>query len=143
MILADVNVLAYASRDDAPRYAEYRRWLESSIGSASPFGVSELVLSGVVRIVTHPRIYAEPTPLANALDYVESLRSHPNSVVIAPGARHFGLFLELCASVKATGNLVPDAYFAALAIESGSDWVTDDRDFSRFPGLRWRHPLDS
>lgn len=101
------------------------------------------MLSGVVRIVTHPRIYAEPTPVEDALDYVESLRSHQNSVVIAPGPRHFDLFRQLCASVAATGNLVPDAYFAALAIESGSDWITDDRDFARFPGLRWRHPLDA
>lgn len=85
--------------------------------------------------------YAEPTPVADALDYVESLRNHPNSVVIAPGARHFDLFRQLCTSVTATGNLVPDAYFAALAIESGSEWISDDRDFTRFPGLRWRHPL--
>jgi toxin-antitoxin system PIN domain toxin len=92
--------------------------------------------------VTHPRIYAEPTPVDDALDYVESLRSHPNSVVIAPGPDHFDLFRQLCSSVAATGNLVPDAYFAALAIESGSDWITDDRDFTRFPGLRCRHPLD-
>lgn len=62
--------------------------------------------------------------------------------MIAPGARHFDLFRQLCASVNATGNLVPDAYFAALAIESGSDWITDDRDFTRFAGLRIRHPLD-
>ena len=92
--------------------------------------------------MTHPRIYAEPTPIEHALDYVESLRSHPNSVVIAPGADHFDIFRQLCASVAANGNLVPDAYFAALAIESGSDWITDDRDFARFPGLRWRHPLE-
>ena len=135
-------MLVNASRVDSPRHTEYRQWLESSIASASPFGVSELVLSRVVRIVTHPRIYAEPTPVENALDYVESLRSHPNSVIIAPGTGHFDLFRQLCASVAATGNLVPDAYLAALAIESGSDWITDDRDFSRFPGLRWRHPLD-
>lgn len=132
----------YASRVDAPRHTEYREWLESSLGSASPFGISELVLSGVVRIVTHPRIYAEPTPVEHALDYVESLRGHPNSVVISPGARHFDLFRDLCESVTATGNLVPDAYLAALAIESGSEWITDDRDYTRFPGLRFRHPLD-
>ena len=105
--------------------------------------MSELILSGVVRIVTHPRIFAEPTPVDAALEYVEALRSHHNSVVIAPGSRHVDLVRGLCASVNATGNLVPDAYLAALAIESGSDWITDDRDFTRFPGLRVRYPLDA
>jgi predicted nucleic acid-binding protein len=63
--------------------------------------------------------------------------------VIAPGGRHFELFRKLCTSANATGNLVPDAYFAALAIESGSEWITDDRDFTRFPDLRVKHPLDA
>lgn len=136
-------MLVYAFRADAARHTEYRDWLETSIGSPSPFGISELVLSGVVRIVTHPRIFAEPTPVDAALEYVEALRCHHNSVLIAPGERHFDLFRQLCASVNATGNLVPDAYLAALAIESGSDWITDDRDFTRFPGLTIRHPLDA
>jgi predicted nucleic acid-binding protein len=62
-------------------------------------------------------------------------------VIVAPGPRHWGIFANLCAAVGAKGNLVPDAYLAALALESGSEWVTTDHDFSRFPGLRWRHPL--
>jgi uncharacterized protein len=136
-------VLVYASRDDAPRHQEYREWLESVFGSPSPVGVSELVLSGVVRVVTHPRVFAVPTPLEDALAFVTALRGHANSVVIAPGARHFELFRQLCTSAGTTGNRVADAYLAALAIESGSEWITDDRDFARFPGLRWSHPLDA
>ena len=135
-------MLVYASRNDAPRHIEYREWFESILRSPSPVGVSELVLSGVVRIVTHPRIFELPTPLEDALAFVTALRRHPNAVVIAPGARHFDLFRQLCTSAGTTGNLVADAYLAALAIESGSEWITDDRDFARFPGLRWRHPLD-
>ena len=143
LILPDVNVLVYASRVDAPRHVEYRGWLESIVRAPQPFGLSELVLSGVVRIVTHPRIFETPTPLDDALAFVTTLRSEPNAVVIAPGARHFDLFRQLCAAARTTGNLVADAYLAALAIESGSEWITDDRDFARFSGLRWRHPLDS
>lgn len=135
-------MLVYASRDDAPRHPEYSSWLESIVRSPVPFGLSELVLSGVVRIVTHPRIFATPTPLDAALTFVASLRGHPNAVVIAPGVRHFDLFRQLCTAARTTGNLVPDAYLAALAIESGSEWITDDRDYARFSGLRWRHPLD-
>jgi predicted nucleic acid-binding protein len=62
-------------------------------------------------------------------------------VAIEPGRRHFDIFTRLCREAEARGNLVTDAYLAALAIESGSDWVTTDRDYSRFPGLRWRHPF--
>lgn len=142
LILPDVNVLVTASRDDAPRHLEYRKWLESIVRSPQPFGLSELVLSGVVRVVTHPRIFATPTPIDDALAFVTTLRGHPNAVVIAPGVRHFDLFRQLCTAARTTGNLVADAYLAALAIESGSEWITDDRDFARFSGLRWRHPLD-
>ena len=70
------------------------------------------------------------------------LRSKPNAVPVAPGERHWTIFERLCGTAGARGDLVPDAYFAALAIESGSEWITTDRDYSRFPGLRWRHPLD-
>lgn len=96
-----------------------------------------------MRVVTHPRIFATPTPLRDALAFVTTLRNHPNAVAIAPGIRHFDLFRQLCTSASTTGNLVADAYLAALAIESGSEWITDDRDFARFSGLRWRHPFDS
>ncbi|MFI5265845.1 MAG: PIN domain-containing protein, partial [Chloroflexota bacterium] len=60
---------------------------------------------------------------------------------LAPGPRHWDIFTSLCTRAGATGNLVPDAYLAALAIESGSEWITTDRGFARYPGLRWRHPL--
>lgn len=100
------------------------------------------MLSGFLRIVTNPRAFARPDPIEAAIVFVEALRSRPNAVPITPGRRHWDIFAELCRAVEAKGNLVPDAYLAALAIESGSDWITADRDYSRFPGLRWRHPLD-
>jgi predicted nucleic acid-binding protein len=78
-----------------------------------------------------------------SLEFTDRMRNQPNCVPIAPGARHWDIFTSLCRSAGAKGNLVPDAYLAALAIESGSEWITTDRDFSRFPGLRWRHPLTS
>ena len=92
--------------------------------------------------MTHPRVFAEATPLAQAVSFCETLRSQPNAAILAPGARHWQIFTELCASVGARGNLVPDAYLAALAIETGSEWITTDGDYRRFPGLRVRHPLD-
>jgi hypothetical protein len=100
-----------------------------------------VVLSGFLRVVTHPRVFSPPTPIARALEFAGAVREQPNAVVVAPGKRHWEIFARVCAEAGVTGNLVPDAYLAALAIESGSEWITTDRDYARFPDLRWRHPL--
>ncbi len=141
MILLDVNVLVYAHRTDAPGHARYRDWLESVINSDIAYGLSDLVLSGFLRIVTHPRVFKEPTQLETALSVVMEVRDRPNCVVVGPGERHWDIFTRLCRQSEARGNIVADAYLAALAMESGSEWITTDRDYARFPGLRWRHPL--
>lgn len=141
MQLIDVNVLVYAHRQDADDHAAYRAWLEKLLDSQAAYGVSELVLSGFLRIVTHPKIFKTPTPLPRALAFARLVHEHEHAVVVAPGERHWNIFVELCVKTRATGNLVPDAHHAALAIESGCEWVTTDKDYARFPGLRWRHPL--
>jgi toxin-antitoxin system PIN domain toxin len=141
MILPDVNVLVYAHREDAVDHARYRRWLEETLQSGQPYGMSDLVLSAFLRVVTHPRIFAPPSPVGSALDFARQIREQPNCRVIAPGPRHWQIFTNLCQSLSATGNLIPDVWFAALAIESDCEWITTDRDYERFPGLRWRHPL--
>ena len=83
----------------------------------------------------------EDANVAEALTFAEQLRGQPNCVLVSPGTRHWEIFQRLCAEIDARGNMVPDAYLAALAIESGCEWISTDRDFSRFKGLRWRHPL--
>jgi toxin-antitoxin system PIN domain toxin len=142
MILADVNVLVYAHRVEAKLHDAYHAWLEDTIYGDQAYGFSELILSGFVRIVTHPRIFTTPTDLGTALAFSEMVRRQPNAVEIAPGARHWDIFVGLCQVAAVKGNLVPVAYLAAIAIESGSEWITADRDYSRFPSLKWRHPLD-
>ncbi|MGH2829103.1 MAG: TA system VapC family ribonuclease toxin, partial [Actinomycetota bacterium] len=102
---------------------------------------SDLVLSAFVRVVTHPAIFTPPTDIETALYSAERLRDQPNSVMVEPGPRHWSIFSRLCKEAGVRGSLVPDAFLAAVAIESGSEWITTDRDFARFPGLRWRHPL--
>lgn len=141
MVLVDVNVLVYAHQKGAARHQEFRGWLEDTVNGEGAYAMSELVLSGFIRVVTNPRVFARPTPLPEALEFAELLRSKANCVRVSPGPRHWGIFSRLCIDVGARGNLVPDAYLAALAIESSSEWITTDRDFSRFPGLQWRHPL--
>lgn len=136
-------MLVYAFYDGAPDHQRYRDWLETAVASDEPVGLSDLVLSSFVRIVTNPRILSPAVSIAEALTFVDALRGQPNAVIVSPGSRHWAIFDRVCRESGAWGNLVPDAYLAALAIESGSEWITADRDFSRFPDLRWRHPLAS
>jgi toxin-antitoxin system PIN domain toxin len=142
MRLVDVNVLVYAHRPDVPRHQDYADWLHDLLADQEPYGFSDLILSGFLRVVTNPRVFKQPTPMETALAFAELLRTQPNCVPVEPGQRHWDIFTALCRTTGVKGNLVPDAYLAALAIESGSEWITTDRDFSRFTGLRWRHPLD-
>ncbi len=140
MILADVNVLVYAHRQDAPNHVAFRRWLEAVMRSDEAYGMSDIVLAGFLRIVTHPRVFKTPTPLNQALAFAREVREQPNCIVVMPGDRHWEIFGRLCRAAGVRGNLVPDAYLAALAIEAGCEWVTTDHDYARFPGLRWRTP---
>lgn len=140
MVLIDVNVLLYAHREDTAKHGECRAWLEALAGSGEAFGISDLVLSSVLRIATHPRVFSPPTPLDRAIEFCEAIRNLPGCVIISPGARHWQIFLRLCRAAEARGNLVPDAYLSALAQEIGCVLVTTDRDFSRFPGVRWNPP---
>ena len=141
MLLVDVNVLVYAFRRDAPDYRRYANWLRELIDSDAAFGLADLVLSGFMRIVTHPAIFAPPSTIERATSFVDQLRRRPQCVSVAPGPRHWGVFTALCRQAGATGNLVPDAYLAAMAIESGCEWISTDRGFARFSGFRWRHPF--
>lgn len=141
MILWDVNVLIYAFRSDSDRHTDYRRWLVGVLDSPPPFGVSELVLSAFVRIVTNPRAFRNPDPLDDAFEFCHAIVSRPQHVRLVPGPRHWHIFRELSRSANAKGNMISDAYFAALAIEHDCEWHTADRDYARFPGLRWKHPL--
>jgi hypothetical protein len=141
VILTDINILVYAHRSDAPDHSAYREWLEDLINSDLAYGYSDLILSGFLRVVTHPRVFNPPSSLSSALAFTQVIRDQPNAIPIAPGPRHWEIFKRLCEAVNAKGNLVPDAYLAALAIESGSEWITTDGDYGRFPGLNWRWPL--
>jgi toxin-antitoxin system PIN domain toxin len=141
VILPDVNVLIYAYRVEATDHAAYRRWLEDVANSEEAFALADLVLSGFVRVATHPRIFRPPSPVDDALGFAEDLLGQANCALVRPGARHWAIFARLCRECGASGNLVPDAFLAALAIENGCELATVDRDFARFTGLRWRHPL--
>jgi toxin-antitoxin system PIN domain toxin len=139
MQLPDVNVLIYAHREDAPEHESYAAWLQALSTSEEPFALSDVVLSGFLRIVTNQRIFDPATPMDTALAFFQRLVDWPRASLLTPSRRHWDLFSGLCRDIK--GPLVADAYIAALAIEHGCELVTTDSDFARFPGLRWRHPL--
>ena len=141
MILPDVNVLVYAFRPDADRHAEYKDWLEAAIDGPAAYGIAPQVLGSFLRICTHPRIFRRPSALDAAFEFCRAVLEHPNATLVTPGERHWGIFELLCRGSKATGNLLQDAWFAALAMEAGCEWITTDRDYARFEGLSWRAPF--
>lgn len=144
MLLPDVNVLIYAHREDShPEHPRFADWIRRLAIGPEPFALSVLVLAGLVRIVTNPRIFRRPSTLDEALAFCEELIRRPTAYLIGPGPKHWQLVADLCRAAHATADLVADAQHAAVAIEHGCTLVTTDSDFSRFPHLRWRHPLAS
>ena len=141
MILPDVNVLLYAFRSDAEDHTKYRAWLEGVVNGDSAYGMSPQVLASVIRLATHPRIFVRPSPLVEVVAFATVLLEQPHCQMIQPGPRHWEIFTALCQKANANGSLVKDAWLAALAIESGCEWITVDHDYARFDGLRWRTPL--
>ena len=142
MKLVDVNILVEAHRVDAPHHLEISEWLMRELQSYAGVGVSDLVLSGFLRVVTHPKIFKEPTPLAEALEFVRDLRSRRAVRTAVGGSEQWQIFNDLLERYEAKGNAIPDLFHAALAIEYGYEWVSLDRGFSRYRELRWHHPLD-
>ena len=142
MLLPDVNVLVYAHMEDSsPEHAAYADWVTRLATGPEPFALSVLVLSGFVRVVTNPRIFNPPSTLDRSFAFISALLERPTARVVGPGPDHLTIFEDLCRDSAATGKLVADAQHAAVAIEHGCTIVSTDADFSRFPGLRWRHPL--
>lgn len=141
MILPDVNVLVHAFRSDTANHEACRVWLNRIVNGNSRYGMAPQVLSGVVRVTTHPKIFAAPSGLDEVFQFCSVLLSQPHCVIVQPGERHWEIFARLCTGSDARGNLVPDAWFAALAIEAGCEWITLDRDYARFPALRWGLPV--
>jgi len=138
--MPDANVLVYAHRAESPEHERYSKWLTDLASGPEPFGLSEAVLRGFLRVVTNSRIFEPPSTMAQALRFLDALISRPGCVLIRPGPNHWTIFRQFCESGVVRGKMVADAAHAALAIESGCEWVSADSDFARFsPRLRWQH----
>lgn len=135
MLIPDVNVLVDAWRPGSAGHQGARQWLEDAAQSTE-LALPDAVLTGATRILTL-RVRGLGFDLASVLDEITALLAAPGVQRVSPGPRHWSVFDGLCRELGATGNLVPDCFLAALAIEKKATFVSRDRFFSTVPGLDW------
>lgn len=138
MLLLDVNVVVAAHRDDHALHGAARTWFDDLLVGAEDFTVPLAVWRSFVRLVTHPRVFHDPTPRADAFAFIEATVAQPHHLPVRAGDRHLTLLRRLCDEGDARGDLVADAVLAALAVEHRCEIVTFDRDFARFPSVPYR-----
>ena len=141
MIVPDVNVLLYAVDQTSARHAAARAWLEQALSGPETVAFGWSVLIAFLRLSTRPAVFSSPLTPAQAFDLVDGWLAQPSVVTIDPTQRHLAVMRGILDPLGTGGNLVPDAHLAALAIEHGATVASSDRDFTRFPGLRWVDPL--
>lgn len=130
----DVNVLVAASRSDHPHHAASRAWLEDALAACARggrFTLLPMVATGFVRVVTHPRVFARPTPVAAALDFVRAITVVPG-VEMQPLGAEWTMVEVLCEEHELEGNDVSDAWIAAATRYNNERLATFDRGFRRF-----------
>ena len=142
MILVDANLLLYAEDALSPQHAPACKWWDAQLSGSAPVCLCWTVLGAFIRIGTNPRVFAHPLTLEQAIVRVESWLAQPCVRLISPAERHWTVFQQMLVKGQAVANLVTDAHLAALAVEHGCELCSTDRDFVRFPGLRWRNPLE-
>ena len=143
MILVDANLLVYAYHPRSEQHGASRAWLEGILSGSELVRFAWLTLWAFLRISTNPRVFERPLTIQEAGATVASLLSQPLAGILEPGDRHWDILRGLMREGQAVGPLVMDAVLAAIALEHGAILHTTDRDFSRFPGLRWTNPLIS
>ncbi len=141
MTVLDANLLLYAYDRASPQHVKARAWIERVFSGAAPVGLPWQTISAFLRIMTNARLPGERFTLDEAVQVVESWLEQPNVRFLAPGDDHWQLFRQAMMEGQAAGPLVSDAHLAALTVEYGGVLHTTDRDFARFPGLRWTNPL--
>lgn len=141
MILPDLNLVVYAYNRDAPHHAAARSWWEERLNDTQPVAVPWIVVLGFVRLMTHRAVLIAPLSPGDAIAIVREWFAQPNVERLDPGPQHIDVLDQLLAAVGTAGNLTTDAHLAALAIEYQCELHSNDNDFARFPGLRWRNPL--
>lgn len=141
MILVDANLLIYSVNADAPLNRKAKEWLEAALSGEETVGFPWTVLLAFLRLTTRPGLFRRPLRVVTAFDLMASWLDQPPATIAHPGPRHMQVLRELLLPLGAGGNLTSDAHLAALAIEHGAELCSSDSDFARYPGLKWRNPL--
>jgi len=141
VILIDANLLLYSYHPRAEQHEESRAWLEAVLSGPDLVRFAWLTLWAFLRISTNPRVFERPLSTSEAEVAISSWLGQPAAGILDPGERHWDILCSLVRDGQAAGPLVMDAVLAAIALEHGATVCTTDRDFSRFPGLRWTNPL--
>jgi uncharacterized protein len=142
LIAVDTNLLVYAHREESPWHAEAYRLISGLAEGAGAWGIPWPCLHEFLAIVTHPRIFAPPTPLSRAIDQVEAWLEAPGLVVLSEGLDYWSTLRAILLAGKVAGPLVHDARVAAICMQHGiRELWSADRDFGRFPALPVRNPL--
>lgn len=142
MIVPDINLLVYAHNAQAPRHDQAREWWEDLLNGREPVGLPWIVAGGFIRLMTNPRVLERPMEAARAVACVRDWLGREPVRILHPGERFGNLFLDFLLALGTAGNLTTDAQLAALAVEHQAELHSNDADFSRFSGLRWRNPLE-
>jgi toxin-antitoxin system PIN domain toxin len=141
LILPDLNLVVYAHNRDAPHHAAARSWWEGLLNGTEPIAITWVVVLGFIRLMSHRAVLVHPMTSTAALTHVRAWFARPNVERLEPGPQHIDLLDRLLSAAGTGGNLTTDAHLAALAIEHQCELHSNDTDFARFPGLRWRNPL--
>lgn len=142
MKLIDANVLIYALDNQSPHHGSLKGWLERVYLEDDVVGLPRMSLLAFIRITTNPRIMSTALSSEQALSCVQSLLSHPKSVILSGGPNHWQIFRRVVSSSGVFGPAVTDAYMAALAIEHGCLLCSTDQGFRRFRDLKFMNPLE-
>ncbi|HEX4425182.1 MAG TPA: type II toxin-antitoxin system VapC family toxin [Terriglobales bacterium] len=141
MIILDANILLYAYDSGSPHHGKARSWIEKVFSGSELVGLPWQTTSAFLRIMTNAKLPGERFSVEDAAQIVDRWMEQPNVRILPPGEDHWPLFRQMMVEGQAPGALVTDAQLAALTIEFGGVLHTTDRDFARFPGLRWKNPL--
>src|SRR5689334_14531879 len=140
-MLVDANLLLYAADERSSHHTRAVEWIERALNGRRRVGLPWQSLVAFLRIATHPRVIANPLAPAEAWRQVEDWLAAPAAWVPTPGHSYADLLGELVVRHEISGNLVPDAQLAALALEHGLAVCSADTDFARFAEVRWTNPL--
>ena len=141
MIIPDVNLLVYAYNSEGPFSDDAKAWWEHCLSTPGTVGIPWAVILGFIRIMSSNAVFINPMETLDAISHVQSWLGCPQTQIVSPGPRHLGILAEIMGAGPASGRLTTDAHLAALAIETQSELHSNDVDFARFQGLRWRNPI--